>query len=124
MNPIGEEVYAAWRRGKQKCYYPGIVQSHKLVEKKKGHSTVVYDVLFDDGDKGKGIEAHLVMPVGKYTHQNLKPMLKVGEKVYSGWWEDDDRATPAMWFPGVVKKRKTNSKYGGPYGPIWRYDIE
>jgi len=53
--------------------------------------------------------------------KNLKPSLKVGQPVYSAWWEDEDRATNATWHPGVVMERK--EKVGSQYGPIRFYDV-
>jgi hypothetical protein len=69
----------------------------------------------------QGVKKPRRKPRSKDIKKNLKPSLKVGQHVYSAWWEDEDRATAATWHPGVVMERK--EKVGSQYGPIRSYYI-
>ncbi|KAL9189318.1 hypothetical protein ACHAXT_011808 [Thalassiosira profunda] len=123
----GDRVYAAWWKGRNRSnapyYYPGVVASHTIVEGMgRSGPALRYDINFDDGDTLRGIHWRLVIKRKKYLKKNLKPSLEVGDEVYSGWWEDKNRAAAPSWHPGVVVNCRQRD-YGGPYGPIRLYDI-
>lgn len=52
-------------------------------------------------------------------------LLKVGQRVVAGWWEDpnDTSAPPVGWFPGVINACR-QLKQGGLLGPDRFYDID
>jgi len=56
------------------------------------------------------------------SKKDLKPLLNVGEKVYAGWWQDKQRESSTLWYPGIVKSYK-EVETGGQYGPLRLYDI-
>ena len=106
-----------------------VIKSYKIVDdngknKSTTSSLLFYDINYDDGDCLCQINSSLVIPRKKYLKHNLKPLLKVGEKVYAAWWEDGqiDVSTAKEWYSGVIKAR-IEGEYGGPYGPIRSYDV-
>ena len=119
------KIYAAfWKtsaRAGSPVFYPGVVASSKVVVK-GGESTVLYDIDYDDGDKGKDIDGNLVKTRKTYLRKNLKPFLMAGDEVYAAWWEDEKRDKAATWHPGVIKS-VVEFSYGGEYGPIRKYDV-
>jgi len=121
----GKKIYAAfWKtsaRSGRPTFYPGVVASSKVVVK-GGESTVLYNIDYDDGDKGKDIDGKLVKTRKTYLRKNLKPFLAAGDKVYAVWWEDEKRDKAATWHPGVVKS-VVEFSHGGEYGPIRKYDV-
>ena len=61
-----------------------------------------------------------------FSKRNLKPVLKVGEKVYAAWWEDEESRrtnSRSSWYEGRVTAVKEVDK-GDTYGPVRFYDIE
>ena len=61
-----------------------------------------------------------------FSKRNLKPVLKVGDKVYAAWWEDEkSRRTnsKSSWYEGRITAVKEVDK-GDTYGPVRFYDIE
>jgi len=121
----GKKVYAPfWKtsaRSGQPSFYPGVVASSKVVLK-GGESTVLYNIDYDDGDKGTDIDGSLVKTRKTYLRKNLKPFLMAGDEVYAAWWEDEKRDKAATWHPGVIKS-VVEFSYGGEYGPIRKYDV-
>mmetsp|Transcript_21573 Transcript_21573/g.35272 ORF Transcript_21573/g.35272 Transcript_21573/m.35272 type:complete len:1185 (-) Transcript_21573:86-3640(-) len=119
----GDTVYAAWwssnKRDQSYIMFRGTVKATRFDE--SSHS---YDVAFDDGKCCAGIDKSLVMSEHRYLNQNLKPILKVGQRVVAAWWEDPtDTSKPALgWFPGVIKACK-QLKQGGLLGPDRFYDV-
>lgn len=116
----GKKVYAAWKRSPP-AFYPGVVASSKVVLK-GGESTVLYNIDYDDGDKGTDIDGNLVKTRKTYLRKNLKPFLMAGDEVYAAWWEDEKRDKAATWHPGVIKS-VVELSYGGEYGAIRKYDV-
>ncbi len=68
----------------RKCYHPGVVLSHRFVGSSTTSSppTLLYDVHFDDGDGANNLEGSSVISRKKYLTRNLKPLLRVGDRVY------------------------------------------
>ncbi len=127
---VGKRVFAPrWKMGKDEsgmqCYHPGVVVSHRIVGSSTTSSrpALLYDVRFDDGDRADDLEGSSVMSRKKYLTRNLKPLLRVGDRVYAAWLENPRRrATAVSWHPGVVKDYRDH-EYGGRYGPIRLYDV-
>ena len=119
--PAGERVYAAWK--KTSCYYPAVVQSHKTQDT-CGPASLVYCVVFDDGDRGD-VDASRVIQREKYLEGQLKPSFSIGDEVYAAWWEEaksDPTTLQSTWYPGVIQGKK-EARYGGRLGPIYFYDV-
>jgi hypothetical protein len=76
---------------------------------------LLYGVHFDDGNPANDLKGSSVMSRKKYLMWNLKPLLRVRDRVNTAWWENPGRR--AMWHPGVVKDYRDN-KYGCRYGLI------
>lgn len=57
--------------------------------------------------------------------RNLKPVLEVGEEVYSAWWPDEERSDQPMWYPGTIQARRDVESGDGSsvYGPTYYYDV-
>ena len=61
-----------------------------------------------------------------FSKRNLKPVLKVGDKVYAAWWEDEESRrtnSRSSWYEGRITAVKEVDK-GDTYGPVRFYDIE
>ena len=62
-----------------------------------------------------------------FSKRNLKPVLKVGDKVYAAWWEDEESRrtnTNSSWYEGRINAVKEVNKGVCDYGPVRFYDIE
>lgn len=57
--------------------------------------------------------------------ENIKPLLKVGEKVYAAWWKNkrSKNGTPS-WHPGYVKSYKEVEENVNQYGPLRLYNVK
>ncbi|KAK1747102.1 hypothetical protein QTG54_002446, partial [Skeletonema marinoi] len=120
---VGDAVYAAWWNSKKRdqsyTMFRGTVKATK-----SDQLSLSYDVEFDDGKFLARIDKSLVISEHRYLHENLKPILKVGQRVAAGWWENpsDTSSPPVGWFPGVVQSCR-QLKQGGLFGPDRFYDI-
>mmetsp|Transcript_2993 Transcript_2993/g.5294 ORF Transcript_2993/g.5294 Transcript_2993/m.5294 type:complete len:591 (+) Transcript_2993:2-1774(+) len=56
--------------------------------------------------------------------KDIKPQLKVGEKVCAAWWEDEIRDGSPSWYPGTIKSYKEVDSVGQQYGPLRLYGVE
>jgi len=59
----------------------------------------------------------------------LKPVLKVGDEVYSAWWPNPEKRktnTDSSWYEGRIKsvRRKVAHNSGNEYGATYLYDID
>ncbi|KAL7484616.1 hypothetical protein ACHAW6_010247 [Cyclotella cf. meneghiniana] len=52
-----------------------------------------------------------------------KPVLQVGDAVFSAWWPDIERNEPATWHPGIITNVKVDHSKNFGYGPLRLYDI-
>jgi len=75
--------------------------------------------------RGKGGSPQAVA-VPSWRKEELKPRLKVGDRVYAAWWPDVEskRAhSEASWYSGWIT-HVDSAKAGGEYGPRRYYSIE
>lgn len=62
-------------------------------------------------------------PTGE-DRSHLKPLLKVGDEVYSAWWLNEDRSDDPTWLSGIIKScKEVEQEDDGQYGPTRMYDV-
>mmetsp|Transcript_13109 Transcript_13109/g.28475 ORF Transcript_13109/g.28475 Transcript_13109/m.28475 type:complete len:836 (-) Transcript_13109:2875-5382(-) len=54
---------------------------------------------------------------------HLKPLLEVGDEVYSAWWSDEERSGDEVWYPGVIESYE-EVENDGLYGPTRMYNVK
>lgn len=53
-----------------------------------------------------------------------KPVLEIGEEVYSAWWPDVERQEAPTWWPGIITSVTVKKEEDYGYGPLRLYSIE
>jgi hypothetical protein len=52
-----------------------------------------------------------------------KPVLNLGDKVYSAWWPDNNWKKPATWWPGIITNITVRCDVDHGYGPLRLYGV-
>lgn len=63
------------------------------------------------------------------TSRGIKPLFKLGDRVYAAWWEDEWRSNAPAWYPGVIKSYEevwidSDVSARRQYGPLRLYSVE
>ena len=64
------------------------------------------EMTIDYGMTSMKSDFSLQQPFRWYHRRHLKPLFKMGENVYSAFWQNAKRNDNPQWFPGTMKDAK------------------